>query len=66
MSKKKKKATVPRCNDIRIARVVRASSLLLLFENVDTFLRGKNVNEEEIVPVFVRDTIKTRVRLDNQ
>lgn len=41
-------------NDIRIARV---SSLLLLFENVDTFLRGKNVNEE-IVLVFVRNIIE--------
>lgn len=44
-------------NDIRIARGIRVSSLLLLFENVDTFLRGKNVNEE-IVLVFVRNIIE--------
>lgn len=44
-------------NDIRIARGIRVSSLLLLFENVDTFLRGKNINEE-IVLVFVRNIIE--------
>lgn len=44
-------------NDIRIARGIRVSSLLLLFENVDTFLRGKNVNEE-IVLVFVRNIVE--------
>lgn len=49
----REKTTVPRLEWYPgIARGVRASSLLLLFENVDTFLRGKNVNEE-IVPVFV-------------
>lgn len=44
-------------NDIRIARGIRVSSLLLLFENVDTFLRGKNINEE-IVLVFVRNIVE--------
>lgn len=44
-------------NDIRIARGIRVSSLLLLFENVDTFPRGKNVNEE-IVLVFVRNIVE--------
>lgn len=45
-------------SDIRIARGIRVSSLLLLlFENVDTFLRGKNVNEE-IVLVFVRNIVE--------